>query len=366
MEMRLWSCLGVFVLGSTGVEAQSLSIEHQPVACAAVDKFPRLEARLSPATSVATARVVFQGQTAEWYSVAMRAEGASYAGVLPKPKKDLKSFRYYIEVTDKAMGTNRTEEFTTSVVDSAGACKGRLMAGALGSASVILQGPAGVVALPAGFASTGVVAAGSAAGSTAGASGAAAAGGGGLSTGAVVGIAAGVAAAGAGVAVAAKGGEDENPENAGTSYSGPVSAQYTVTQIAVGNVTNTCAYVRSLTGTMKVTLRQGSGSPGDAQLDLTEDAISSSGTGCTAMGPGCCGPNTFTCVLNGASGSLSCGEQRTTTANSQTNVRSFNFSGSLSGSVVSGVVTYSNTGSGTSNGSNVTHSGSANMPATLR
>ena len=76
------------------------------------------------------------------------------------------------------------------------------MAGALASASVILQGPAGVAALPVGFASSGVVA-GSAAGSgsSAGAAGAATAGGGGLSTGAVVGIVAGVGAAAAGVAV---------------------------------------------------------------------------------------------------------------------------------------------------------------------
>jgi hypothetical protein len=186
MSKHLLPGFGVFLfLGSSSTEAQTLRIDHQPVGCAAAERFPRLEARFAPAASVAAARVVFQGQTADWYSVAMKAEGAVFAGVLPKPKKSLKSFRYYIEVTDKALGTNRTAEHTTAIVEGAGACPGKVMAGALGAASVVLQGPAGVAALPAGFASTGVVA-GSAAGSgsAAGAAGAgaSAAGGGGLST----------------------------------------------------------------------------------------------------------------------------------------------------------------------------------------
>ena len=296
------------------------------------EKFPRLEARFAPADSVAAARVLFQGQSPDWYSVAMRPEGSVFVGVLPKPKKSLKAFRYYIEVTGRALGTSRTADYT---VDSPSACKGKVMAGTLASASVVLQGPAGVASLPAGFASTGVVtgtAAGSAASSSAGTA----------------------AAAGAGVAVAVKGGEGET---AGTSYSGPVSGQYTVTQIAVGNVTTACAFLRTLNGTMKVTLGQGSGSLEEAQLDLTEESISVSGT------PGC---SAFMCALTGTPGSLACGEQRTTTANGNANTLSFNFSGSLSGGVVSGVVTYGRTGQGTTNGSNVTHTGSTSMTVTLR
>jgi hypothetical protein len=154
---------------------------------------------------VAAARVVFQGQSPEWYSVAMKSEGATFVGVLPKPKKSLKSFRYYIEVTDKALSTNRTADYTASVVESSGACKGRLLAGTLASAAVVLQGPAGAVALPVGFASAGVVAAGSSAGA-AGAAGAAVGGSGGLSTGALVGLLGGVGAAAAVAAVVAKGG----------------------------------------------------------------------------------------------------------------------------------------------------------------
>ena len=204
---------------SSSVLAQGPGIDHQPVACASAGKFPRLEARFSPSEAVATARVLFQGQTADWYSVAMKAEGAAFAGVLPKPNKDLKSFRYYIEVTDKAMGTNRTSEYTAAVVDSASACKGKVMAGALSSASVILQGPAGVAALPAGFASSGVVA-GSAAGSSAAAGAGASAAGAGGGVGATALVIGGVAVAGGAAAVAvSKGGDDSSNSSSSSNQS---------------------------------------------------------------------------------------------------------------------------------------------------
>jgi hypothetical protein len=197
----------------------ALSIEHQPVGCAAAERFPRLEARFTPADTIAKARVLFQGANLEeWYSVVMKPEGTAYAGILPKPKKSLSAFRYYIEVTDTALETSRTAEYTTSVVASASECKSKIMAGVVTSASVVLLGPAGAAAVPVGFASAGVVAAGSAA-SAAGAT--SAGGGGGLSTGAMVGIGAGVAGL-AGV-VAAKGGGDSNttPSSSSPAPSAP-------------------------------------------------------------------------------------------------------------------------------------------------
>ncbi len=204
--------LGVLVPTPRFASAQTLSIDHQAVGCAVAEKFPRLEARFAPADTVAVARVLFQPENAQqWYAVAMKAEGSAFSGVLPKPKKSLKAFKYYIEVTDKALGTNRTADYTANVVGGSAECKGKLMAGALGSAAVLLQVPAGAAALPAGFASTGVVAAGS--GSAVAAAGAAAGGGGGgLGTGAVVGIVAGVGAVAGGVAVAAgKSGDSSTP-----------------------------------------------------------------------------------------------------------------------------------------------------------
>lgn len=161
MSRHVLPGLGVLLLlAPSSAQTQTPTIDHHPVACAVAEKFPRLEARFTPLDSVATARVVFQGQSPEWYSVAMKSQGAAFVGVLPEPKKSLKSFRYYIEVTDKALGTSRTADYTASVVESSSACKGRILAGTLASAAVVLQGPAGAAALPVGFASAGVVAAG--------------------------------------------------------------------------------------------------------------------------------------------------------------------------------------------------------------
>ena len=121
MSRRLLAGLGVVILSSSSLSAQTLSIDHQPVGCAVAERFPRLEARFAPADTVATARVVFQPENAQqWYAVAMKSEGPAFSGVLPKPKKSLKAFRYYIEVTDKALGTNRTADYTTNVVASPG------------------------------------------------------------------------------------------------------------------------------------------------------------------------------------------------------------------------------------------------------
>ncbi len=84
------------------------------------------------------ARVLFQAQGAEWYSVKMKPEGPVFTGVLPRPKKNLKSFRYYIEVTDKALATNHTVQYVIAVVANHGACKGTVA----GRAPRIGLGPA--------------------------------------------------------------------------------------------------------------------------------------------------------------------------------------------------------------------------------
>jgi hypothetical protein len=198
---------------------QTLTIDHRPSGCAVAEKFPRLDARFAPIENIAAARIVFQPEKSDqWWSVTMKPEGLSYFGVLPKPKRSLKAFQYYVEVTDKSLRTTRTADYGVSVVASSGECSGRLLAGGLGSASVMLQGPAGVAVLPAGFASTGVVSgsvAGGAASATAGA-----ASGGGLGTGVIVG---GLGVAAAGVAVAAKAGGGDASSSAGSGASGSAS-----------------------------------------------------------------------------------------------------------------------------------------------
>ncbi|HET7747278.1 MAG TPA: hypothetical protein VFM29_08250, partial [Vicinamibacteria bacterium] len=204
---------------------------------------------------MAVARVLFQPEASRhWYAVAMKAEGPAFAGVLPSPKKSLKAFRYFIEVTDTAMGTHRTENYTTTVVASRAQCQDKVVAGSLASATVAIQAPEGAAAVPAGFASTGVVPAVAGATAAAGATGAAAAtgpaaagagaGGGGLSTGAVVGIAAaGAAAAGAAVVVT----------RGGSTYEGPFNTEMVITYFG-------CRHIHALSGTVQIALDESGGS----------------------------------------------------------------------------------------------------------
>jgi hypothetical protein len=188
------------VLAPVSAAADGPAIDHAPVGCVVAEKFPRMDARIEPLFSVAKATLHFRSATGgPWYVVAMKSESGAFEGILPKPKKSLKAFHYYIEAADTAFATSRTAEYTTQVVDVPGACQGKKVAGVVASASVLLEVPAGAPAIPVGFAPAGI--AGTAAGTTAAATGAAA-GGGGIAT-TVLLVGGGVAAAGAAVAVAA-------------------------------------------------------------------------------------------------------------------------------------------------------------------
>ncbi len=281
MDNHVRMVLVLSLLGSVPAASQPLTIDHQGVGCAVAEKFPRLEARFAPAGSVAAARVVFQPEKSDqWWAVSMKPEGAGYFGILPKPKRTLAAFRYYIEVTDRAMATSRTPDYTAAVVSGSGECSGRLVAGQLGAASVLLEGPAGVATPPAGFASAGVVAAGSVAGAAAAtATVAGAATGGGIGTGAIV---AGVAAAAAGAAVAAKGGGGDSPSTPGsTSAPTPAPAPTPAAPTMAGHWVGL------------ITLSGNTSCITDIIYDLTQVGSSFSGSGATSrrVAPGCSAQN---------------------------------------------------------------------------
>lgn len=160
MLQRMFYVLVVSVVSAVPVAAQALVIEHQPVACVVAGRFPQLEASFTPADSVARARVQFQAEgTRHWYGVAMMRAGAGFSAVLPQPKKSLKSYRYYLEVTDTELGTSRTPEYSTAVVASGAACAD-MKAGSVASAAVKLEVPAGAPSVPGGFSASGVSAVG--------------------------------------------------------------------------------------------------------------------------------------------------------------------------------------------------------------
>ena len=322
--------LAAVVLACPFAAAETLQIEHSTVACVVADKYPRFEARFRPADAVARARVLFQPKdTAPWYAVAMGREGPVFEGVLPKPKKSLESFRYYIEVTDKAANTTRTADQAVTVVDGAGGCEGMMVAGALGSATVALEVPAGAPAVPAGFASAGIAAATAGAAVTA----AAASSGGGVPAAVLIG---GAAAAAAGAAVVVSRG------GAPKDYSGPINGEYTLTTVCTFNMTTTCTNVFAISGTATVTLEESNGSVQDLsgfQATGTSTAIRVIGAGCSPLGPF---PFGRSCRLAGSPGAITCRSE--STAEGLTSVTEF--SGALRGGVITGTATISDVGRG--------------------
>lgn len=190
----------VLALAASGLATgETLSIEHRAVGCAVVDLHPRIEAGIRPADKVASARLYFQSpRSPEWFWVPMKREGGTFKAVLPRPTREIESFRYYLEATDRAMATSRSADAQPRVVTSAAECKGAVNAATVATASVILQGG---TAVPTGFASAGVTMAGSTAG-IGGSVAAAAAGGGGI--GATTLIVGGAVALGGAAAVAVK------------------------------------------------------------------------------------------------------------------------------------------------------------------
>jgi hypothetical protein len=193
---------------SAAARAGAAEIEHKAIGCVVADVFPRFDARITPADTVARARVFFRGEGSGWYSVQMTRAGDSFTAVLPKPKKSLPRFSYYVEAVDTALAANRTAEHTASVADAAAACAPDMRGPgtATTAVAILVEGPSGAAVIPAGFSATGVSAAAPAAVpgvATSTAGGGAASGGGGIGTTAVIAAGAGVAAVGAGAVVAA-------------------------------------------------------------------------------------------------------------------------------------------------------------------
>ncbi len=186
-----------------------VAIDHDGVTCIVAERFPRFEARFEPAAQVSRARLHFRPASGpHWYSVARKVEGDVFVGVTPKPKKSLKRVDYYIETTDTAFAAPRTTEFNPAVEAGLGACKDKVLAAPLSSASVLIEGPAGAPLVPVGFDPQGVVAASAVAAATT----AAAVAGGVGKTALIVG---GVAVGGVGIAAAAAGGGDTSPPTGG-------------------------------------------------------------------------------------------------------------------------------------------------------
>jgi hypothetical protein len=193
-------------------------------------EFPRLEACFTPAESVGKAQVQFRAdEKGPWYYVNMKEEGGCRSAVLPKPKKDIGTFHYFIEVVDRSFATVQKPETAPSqsyaprVVANRRDCgQGMMMATSTPTGSVVMgvardaggrvlqaaaANSAEATASISGFSADGVSMAstGAAPGSAGTGSSSTAQSAGGLGTKTLV-IVGGVAAAGGLVAIAAGGG----------------------------------------------------------------------------------------------------------------------------------------------------------------
>ena len=152
------------LLGAGASSAQSLAVEHTPITCVVAGRHPYLDACFTAAAPIARARIAFRAAaTPDWYWVDMAPQGECFAALLPKPKKSIVAIEYYVEGIDRASAEGRTPQYAPRVA-AAGDCDEQPAAGLLGSVAIRLSAPPGAPPIPAGFSSTGIVAAGGAAG----------------------------------------------------------------------------------------------------------------------------------------------------------------------------------------------------------
>jgi hypothetical protein len=171
------------------VLGQGLVIEHKELSCVVADKFPRLIACIEPGSRVARARVYFRAVgTSNWYFVPLTSGSPCYSGVLPRPKRSLHQFGYFIAVTDTDFTEIQTAEYTAEVAPDEKSCRKGPLAPYLSSASVAVSTAEGTAVIPTGFVG----------GALAGA---------GLSSGLVLGVVGGGAAVVGGIAAIGGGGK---------------------------------------------------------------------------------------------------------------------------------------------------------------
>jgi hypothetical protein len=193
-----------------------------------------------------------------------------------------------------------------------------------------------------GQSSGGNAAAGAGAAVTAGVVGGAGASGGlSATTLAVIG---GAAAAGGILVAKAVGGSNADTSNSGpttTTYAGPFSGTGTVSASSSGDgITESCDFVWSQTGTLRLTLTQQSGNAtvsGMLSGDGTQSGrVASCTEGIVVPCPGCDGPWAITAPVNGTTSSLQFSQTQTVNIQGGTCSGGLTFSGALNGNTVSG------------------------------
>ena len=239
-------------------------IAHKDVGCVVAGEFPKLEACFTPPESVGKAQVQFRAdEKGPWYYVNMKEEGGCRSAVLPKPKKDIATFHYFIEVVDRSFTAVQqppsapSQSYAPRVVANRRDCgQGMMMATSTPTGSVIMgvardaggrvlqaaaANSAEATASISGFSADGVSMAstGAAPGSAGTSSSSTAQSAGGLGTKTLV-IAGGVVGAGALVAIAAGGGGTTAPGGGATT--GVLTGRWAGTAANGGGLTGVASF----------------------------------------------------------------------------------------------------------------------------
>ena len=203
--------------------------------------------------------------------------------------------------------------------------------------------------------------------SSAGAAGASGGGGGGLS-GTTLGIIG--AAAGGGTLVATKVKSSGPSGVTSTTVSGPFSGPLVLMQTS-GSLT--CAYTFAISGTLTMTLepRADGSLSGTAMARVVQLVADVTGApGCTSFPLNSTTPFDWNLPVTGTTGNLVFSGQTSNTGPTPggtfTAINTLTFSGALAGGVVSGAMTFSETGQGNAGSSAITQSGSTTFQVTLR
>jgi hypothetical protein len=205
-------------------------------------------------------------------------------------------------------------------------------------------------------------------GGSGGASAGAAGGGGGGLSGTTIGI---IGAAVGGGALAATqldgvlGGDDATR----TTFTGPVNGQFQVTLTPSGNNPMVCITTRALVGTLSIRLvEESSGAVrGDLQSEGTYSEVARSGV--CGTGSLLSVPFRHTGNITGTVSNFTWSTRNTassTTPGTVTAVTEVSFTGALSGGVITGALTFSDTGTGQNEGGAFGHGGTGTFPVTLR
>jgi Flp pilus assembly protein TadD len=139
-------------------EDQRLTIEHAPVECVPSGRFPRIDAQVSPAETVVSAKVRFRTEKSGWYAIELHPEEGTYSATLPRPRST-HSFHYYVEAVGDTTESVRTQEYVTTVVKDREACGTKRTEFATSASGLLVEPPPGrnQPRVPAGFSSRGVV-----------------------------------------------------------------------------------------------------------------------------------------------------------------------------------------------------------------